>query len=407
MNDDSPATLAAAPPDPRGRWTAEIAWHQRGREGRFSVVARPAGAGAAEDAVVAESGPLEWPPQGPASVQALADAASELEAALAGAGWRRLAPGRAWYAKRFAWDPVGARADEAPPSAAAHEAAPPAHEAAPAPAPGAGAAARSPAPATAPAGPFARAPAWPDGARERWRCEVAWDAGWVESRFEARGYAPRRRSGRPIAASAALRWLLMGSPDPESAAHGEALRALEAELERSGWEPAGRGADWYSTRFSWPLGDPPPLGADAHRSAHRAGVGKPARRTYTTTVKGHSPHDLERLMRAARPTPRPEFVARLESSLAPRPVRRDRRVLRVAIAGAAFAAVLVAVAVAMSVGGLLPLTSGGSPASAGEDCRNVVIHPTERHAYFVRDRNGDLHVRYRDQVVRRVVKRCR
>ena len=112
-------------------------------------------------------------------------------------------------------------------------------------------------------------------------------------------------------------------------------------------------------------------------------------------------------MRAARPTPRPEFVARLESSLAPRPVRRDRRVLRVAIAGAAFTAVLVAVAVAMSVGGLLPLTSGGSPASAGEDCRNVVIHPTERRAYFVRDRNGDLQVRYRDEVVRRVVKRCR
>jgi hypothetical protein len=115
-------------------------------------------------------------------------------------------------------------------------------------------------------------------------------------------------------------------------------------------------------------------------------------------------------MRAARPTPRPEFVAELESSLAPpraTRARRDRRVLRVAIAGGAFAAVLVVVVVAMSVSGLLPFTSGGSPASAGENCRNVVIHPTERRAYFVRDRDGELHVRYRNEVVRRVVKRCR
>jgi hypothetical protein len=259
MNAGHPATLDAAPPDPHDRWTAEVVWSDHGPEGSFSVVARSAGGWAGEGVVVAESGALEWPPGSPASVQALTDAARELEAALAGAGWRPLAPGGAWYAKRFAWEPVDPHADE-PLPASAVEAAGPARHAAPAagpsaamPASGAGAPAPTPAP-----GPLARAPAWPDGAREQWRCEIAWDAGWVESRFEALGYAPRRRSGRPIAGSAPLRWLLMGLPDAGSAAHREALHALEAELERSGWEAAGQGADWYSTRFTWRHGDRAP-----------------------------------------------------------------------------------------------------------------------------------------------------
>jgi hypothetical protein len=86
---------------------------------------------------------------------------------------------------------------------------------------------------------------------------------------------------------------------------------------------------------------------------------------------------------------------------------RDRRVIRVALAGAAFAVVLCALVVAMSVTGLLPLTHGGSAARARTECRDVVTHPTERQPYFVLDRDGDLRLRYRDEVVRRVVKRCR
>jgi hypothetical protein len=100
--------------------------------------------------------------------------------------------------------------------------------------------------------PFARVPAWPPGARGLWRCEIGWDAGWAESTFTALAYAPRRRRGRSIAASASLPWLLMGRPDPDSAAHCEALHRLECDLERAGWEQVARGADWYSTRFSWP-----------------------------------------------------------------------------------------------------------------------------------------------------------
>jgi hypothetical protein len=207
--------LTMLPPDPSCRWTAELAWHQRGRSGTFAVVARSSGAAAG--VVVAESGPLEWPPTSAISVQALGQGVRELEGGLAATGWRPLVPGSAWYAKRFAWEPVELRVDN----------------------------------------PFARVPAWPAGARGRWRSEIGWDAGWAESRFTALAYAPRRRRGRSIAASASLPWLLMGRPDPDSAAHCEALHRLESDLERAGWEQVARGADWYSTRFSWPHEQPP------------------------------------------------------------------------------------------------------------------------------------------------------
>ena len=59
--------------------------------------------------MLAESGPLPWPPADAAAVQALNEAAHQLEAALLASGWRALPPGREWYAKRFAWEPVGGR----------------------------------------------------------------------------------------------------------------------------------------------------------------------------------------------------------------------------------------------------------------------------------------------------------
>jgi hypothetical protein len=225
------------PPDPSCRWTAELAWHQRGRSGTFAVVARSAGAAAG--VVVAESGPLEWPPRSAVSVEALGHGVRELEDGLAATGWRPLVPGSAWYAKRFAWEPVELRPDAGAPTPT--EPVAPGHVAEPADVDN----------------PFARVPAWPAGARDLWRCEIGWDAGWAESRFTAVAYAPRRRRGRSIAASAGLPWLLMGRPDPDSAAHCEALHRLESDLEHAGWEQVARGAAWYSMRFSWPHEQPP------------------------------------------------------------------------------------------------------------------------------------------------------
>jgi hypothetical protein len=82
-------------------WTAEIEWWAAGGEACFRAVAQPG------EVVVAESARLPWPPSGAAEeVPTLATAAGELEARLVRAGWRPLPPGDAWYAKRFAWEPV-------------------------------------------------------------------------------------------------------------------------------------------------------------------------------------------------------------------------------------------------------------------------------------------------------------
>jgi hypothetical protein len=354
----APESPEPVPPDSQRPCTAEIEWRQTGSEGRFFVVARAAGAA---DGIVAKSRSLEWPPASPASVQALADATQELEDSLARAGWRALPPGDAWYAKRFAWEPLAAPL--------------------------------APAARREGSSPFARRPAWPAGSCDLWRCQISWDAGWVESRFRVLAYGPRGRRGRAIAESDALRWLLMGQPDPRSAEHQRAVGELESGLQAAGWEGVGQGADWYSRRFVWRRDEAP--------------VGKPTRHAYTNAVRRNPPEDLERLFRAARPTPRPEFVHDLERSLRLRRAKPDRHRLHVAVAAVGLASVLAALVVAMSVAGLVPYTSDGSPAEAEQHCRTVVVERMERRPYFVRGRDGEIHVRYREQVVPRFVRRCR
>jgi hypothetical protein len=104
---EAPATLA--PPDRARAWTAEIEWRRADDGSRFCVVARGAGT-----TTLAQSPPLEWPPAGPAAVQAMTDAAEKLETALVAAGWTALPPGSAWYAKRFAWKPAHAERSATP-----------------------------------------------------------------------------------------------------------------------------------------------------------------------------------------------------------------------------------------------------------------------------------------------------
>jgi hypothetical protein len=92
------------PPTRGDEWSAEIEWHMGAGEGRFRAVARAADG--SQEAILAESPSVEWPPSGDTSLPTLATAAEELERGLIGAGWRPLPPGDAWYAKRFTWDPV-------------------------------------------------------------------------------------------------------------------------------------------------------------------------------------------------------------------------------------------------------------------------------------------------------------
>jgi hypothetical protein len=219
----APDLPPALPPDPQRSWTSEIEWRQTDSGARFSVVCRSPEAGDAA-LTLAESHPLVWPPTGPASVQALTVAAAKLEDSLVAAGWTPLPPGSAWYAKRFAWQSARPSPEPATDDAVEHEA----------------------------LGQFAPHPAWPEPAEGLWRCEIGWDAGWAESRFQAVAFRPHGRRGRPIAASGTLRWLLMGPPDPRQGEHRDAVHDLACELEAAGWEPVGRGRSWYSRRFSWP-----------------------------------------------------------------------------------------------------------------------------------------------------------
>jgi len=96
--------VAAPPPAGRRTWTAVIEWHDTEDGSRFLVVARADDD--ADELTIARSGPLDWPPKGPASIGALTDAVETLEAAVLDAGWRPLAQGSTWYAKRFIGEPA-------------------------------------------------------------------------------------------------------------------------------------------------------------------------------------------------------------------------------------------------------------------------------------------------------------
>ncbi len=104
--------LLVRPPELGEAWVAEIVWAAHAT--RFRVVARRSEDPDAEPVAIAQTEPLPWPPRDDASVQALTDASTTLEAVLLDSGWSALPTGEAWYSKRFAWAP--AAAPEPPPS---------------------------------------------------------------------------------------------------------------------------------------------------------------------------------------------------------------------------------------------------------------------------------------------------
>ena len=108
----------------------------------------------------------------------------------------------------------------------------------------------------------------------------------------------------------------------------------------------------------------------------------------------------------ARPVPREEFVRELERSLLAPWVERERRHLRLVVAGWALASALAIGGLGISLAGLLPLTSGDSPARADPDCRTVMVERLERRPRFVRTRDGEIQVRYRREWSPRFVRRC-
>ncbi len=273
---DSAGETGDAPPPPAvtrhpgSAWSAEIRWVEAESGAHFAVLART---GEQDDAtVVAESPALEWPPTGPAAVQALSDAVDELERTLLAAGWTALPAGSEWYAKRFAWKPEAAAVPQAsPPPATAPQEPEQAQAAAPDPPPEqAQAAAPDPPqeqpqaaaldlpPEQARSGRFRRRPPWPEGSEQLWRCELRWGSGLVSSRFEAVAYGPGERQGSAIAGSATFKWLMGADPDPAAKEYQAELGRLVAALRAAGWDDVGRGSKWYSARFVWRRTGTPP-----------------------------------------------------------------------------------------------------------------------------------------------------
>ena len=123
--------------------------------------------------------------------------------------------------------------------------------------------AEAPEPQLPPAGParrFARVAHWPDEAGELWTCELDWKAGYRKANFRAMVAAPGEAKRRPLGESAAVRWALMGEPEPPTPELAVRVRALVESLEAAGWEHIGRGRRWYEQRFLWRGdGEPQPI----------------------------------------------------------------------------------------------------------------------------------------------------
>ena len=96
--------MPAVPTDLTVRWTAEIEWYRTARGAGFRAAGRSESGPAMTLGVSQE---FDWPLRHPHAVEEVIDAVDELEAALLAAGWAPLAPGACWYAKRFAYAPVG------------------------------------------------------------------------------------------------------------------------------------------------------------------------------------------------------------------------------------------------------------------------------------------------------------
>jgi hypothetical protein len=285
---------APAPPDPEVRWTAAVEWRATDRQPRFAVLAT-ADEGS-ETIEIATSEPVRWPPAGPDDVAALNAVVAGLEQALLGAGWSALAPGDAWYAKRFAWAPAKASGPErqAPPATplpavnppgqfrrgetagpAARRTGPPRQSLAAQPQPQPQARGRRPGPPARPApaageaveesgaGRFVRRRPWPEETDNLWRCEIKWDAGYKTSRFTATMRRPGARRGQVVAASEPFKWMLMAEPTEDGAEYRAALDALVRALRTAGWERIDSGSEWWAERFVWRGDEPPPEHVEA------------------------------------------------------------------------------------------------------------------------------------------------
>jgi hypothetical protein len=120
--------------------------------------------------------------------------------------------------------------------------------------------AHAPAPAQPPrpATPRFRRVAWPAGAENGWRCEVASHFGVRHADFRALALAPGKR--RPIAFARTPSYTRPGWGSELSFQEQSAMvDELVATLRRAGWEHVGVGREWFAARFVWTGSEAPDL----------------------------------------------------------------------------------------------------------------------------------------------------
>lgn len=131
--------------------------------------------------------------------------------------------------------------------------------------------------------------------------------------------------------------------------------------------------------------------------------------------------DVERVLRASRPTPDPAWQQGLERQLLTMAAPRDERAAsagrrrlaettawlrRPLVVGGAAAAGLASFVFALGLAGAGPLSTQSDPVvEAEDDCRYVVVRRTERVPKLI-VRSGQPAIEYDRRVVRRRVERC-
>jgi hypothetical protein len=105
---------------------------------------------------------------------------------------------------------------------------------------------------------FVRAPGWPEGSEEGWRCEIRCETHDAGSRFRAVALPPSGDEPWAIGEAEGSRWLPPADGDGPTPEHDAAIAGLESALLQAGWDRAGRGDQWYAERFVWRReGEPP------------------------------------------------------------------------------------------------------------------------------------------------------
>ena len=118
--------------------------------------------------------------------------------------------------------------------------------------------------------------------------------------------------------------------------------------------------------------------------------------------------EMEKVLHAARPVPREDFLRSLESSLFDPPAKAHRApwFRRPLLTAGAVSAALAAAALLLGLFGLSPLGAGGDDPAAAGDCRTTTEVRWVNRPHLEMGDDGQFHVQHRRTKLLVEVKRC-